>query len=181
MPTPVPLLLVLSRETLHLNQLGLAQVLGSSLRTVQRYEARRATPAVWELHRLADAVRPHDVDLASQIDEWAPRPAASAAPATVSTVVEPTAPPVPPAPPPAPAPPPVPAGVLVDSVVCAAAEAMALSPQATRPAVLAAFARARDAGLTLDAVVAVLAPPTPVEPEAAPSKGKAGKGGASRP
>jgi hypothetical protein len=76
--------------------------------------------------------------------------------------------------------------VLVDSVVCAAAEAMSLSPQATRPSVLAAFARARDAGLTLAAVVAALTPPPhpppppPAEPapEATPSKGKAGKGGA---
>jgi hypothetical protein len=49
--------------------------------------------------------------------------------------------------------------VLVDSVVCAAAEAMSLVPQAIRPAVLAAFTRARDARLTPDAVVAVLAPP----------------------
>jgi len=66
--------------------------------------------------------------------------------------------------------------VLVDSVVCAAAEAMSLSPQAIRPAVLAAFARARDAGLSLDAVVDVLAPPPPPTPEATPSKGKARKG-----
>ena len=93
------------------------------------------------------------VACAAQIDEWAPRPVAAAAPP------EPTAPaPSPPVvPPPSP---PVPAVVLVDSVVCAAAEAMALSPQAVRPAVLAAFVRARDAGLAPDAVVAVLSPPT---------------------
>jgi hypothetical protein len=74
-------------------------------------------------------------------------------------------------------PPAIPAGVLVDSVVCAAAEAMQVAPQAIRPAVLAAFARARDAGLTTDAVVAVLTPPPPPTPEVAPSKGKGGKGG----
>jgi hypothetical protein len=61
--------------------------------------------------------------------------------------------------------------VLVDAVVCAAAEAMSLSPQAVRPAVLAAFARARDAGLTLDAVVEVLAPP-PTPEKGKPSRGK---------
>jgi len=162
MPTPLPLLLTLSRETLHLNQLGLAQVLGSSLRTVQRYEGRRATPPAWELHRLADAVRPHDADLASQIDEWAPRPAPPPLPATAFVPAGSTAPPVLPAPSlpaPPPVPPPVPAVVLVDAVVCAAAEAMSLSPQAIRPAVLAAFARARDVGLTMDVVVEVLAPP----------------------
>jgi hypothetical protein len=178
MATPLSLLLALSRETLHLNQLGLAQVLGSSLRTVQRYEARRATPPAWELHKLADAVRPHDADLASQIDVWAPRPAPPPSPVTASVAAGSTAPPVHPAPAlpaPPPLPPPVPVGVLVDAVVCAAAEAMSLSPQAIRPAVLAAFARACDAGLTMEAVVGVLAPPPPA-PEATPSKGKGGKG-----
>jgi hypothetical protein len=159
MPTPLPLLLTLARETLHLNQLGLAQVLGSSLRTVQRYEARRATPPAWELHRLADAVRPLDADLASQIDVWAPRPAPPPPPATASVPAASTVLPAPALPAPPPLPPPVPAGVLVDAVVCAAAEAMSLSPQAIRPAVLAAFARARDVGLTMEAVVEVLAPP----------------------
>jgi hypothetical protein len=173
MATPLPLLLVLSRETLSLNQLGLAKVLGSSLRTVQRYEARRAHPQVSELHRLADAVRPHDADLASQIDVWAPRPAPPAPPVTASAPAGIAAAPVLPAPvlPAAPPlPPPVPPGVLVDSVVCAAAEAMSLSPQAVRGSVLAAFARARDAGLTMDVVVEVLAPPP------APEKGKAPRG-----
>jgi len=78
---------------------------------------------------------------------------------------------------PPPPPPPIAAVLLVDAVVCAAAEAMSLSPQAIRPAVLAAFTRARDAGLTLDAVVAVLAPPSTPE-KAAPLNGKGGKGGA---
>jgi DNA-binding XRE family transcriptional regulator len=173
MATPLSLLLTLSREALHLTQLELAHVIGSSLRTVQRYEARRARPHAWELHKLADAVRPHDADLASQIDVWAPRPAPPVSPVTGSTAVEPAAPPALPAPslPAAPPlPPTVPAGVLVDSVVCAAAEAMSLSPQAIRPAVLAAFARARDAGLTMDLVVGVLAPPPP------PEKGKPPRG-----
>ena len=157
MATPVPLLLVLSRETLHLNQAGLADLVGSSLRSVQRWETRRATPYAWELHRLADAVRPHNAGLASQIDEWAPRPAPPAPPVIASAPVLPAAA----LSPPPPLPPAIPAGVLVDSVVCAAAEAMSLSPQAVRPAVLAAFARARDAGLTLEAVVGVLAPTPP--------------------
>jgi len=130
-----------------------------------------------------DAVRPKNADLASQIEVWAPRPAPPPAPVTAPASLQNTAPPVLPAPalPPAPPlPPPIPPGVLVDSVVCAAAEAMSLSPQALRPAVLAAFARARDAGLTLDAVVDALAPPPPPPqptPEVTSSKGKAGKGG----
>ncbi|HEY3822534.1 MAG TPA: helix-turn-helix transcriptional regulator [Polyangiaceae bacterium] len=177
MVTPLSYLLVLSRQALSLNQLGLAGVLGSSLRTVQRYEAGRSIPPAWEMQKLVDAVRPHDAALASQLDVWAPRPAPPPSPATGPAPAESTAPPLLPAPAPPPlppAPPPIPARVLVDSVVCAAAEAMSLSPQTLRPAVLAAFARARDAGLTLDAVVGVLAPP---HPEETASKG-AGKDGA---
>jgi len=72
-------------------------------------------------------------------------------------------PPPPPAPPPEvvvaplpPEPPPLPAHVLVDSVVCAAAEVMAVAPQTLRPLLLAAFARAHEARLTAAEVVAVL-------------------------
>jgi hypothetical protein len=52
----------------------------------------------------------------------------------------------------------VPATVLLDSVVCAAAEAMTLAPQTLRPALVAAFARAKEAGLTLDAMIEGLTP-----------------------
>jgi hypothetical protein len=47
------------------------------------------------------------------------------------------------------------------AIVAAAADAMQLPPQAARPAVLAAFACARDAGLSPEAVVAALTPPVP--------------------
>ncbi|MDP9001553.1 MAG: hypothetical protein M3O46_15745, partial [Myxococcota bacterium] len=39
---------------------------------------------------------------------------------------------------------------LIDAVVCAAAEALDVSPRAVRPALLAAFARASELGLTLE-------------------------------
>jgi hypothetical protein len=143
---------------------------------VQRWEGKRGQPSGSKIQALADAVRPHDPDIAAQLDAWAPRPAPPAPPPAAPAPVETPAPPI--LPPPAPAPPPaVPAGVLVDAIVCAAAEAMALSPQAIRPSVLAAFTRARDAGLTIDAVIGVLAPPPPPAPESTPSKGKAGKSG----
>jgi len=173
MATPIPVVLTLARETLHLNQLGLAELVGSSLRTVQRWETRRGQPSISVMQVLADAVRPHDPDLASQIDVWAPRPAPPAPPVLPPAAVEIAAPPVlpPPLPPPPPVPP-IPQAVLVDSVVCAAAEAMTLSPQAVRPAVLAAFARARDAALTVEAVVGALAPP-PSPAEETPARRKA--------
>jgi DNA-binding XRE family transcriptional regulator len=148
MARPFPALSADARIALHLTQRELADLVGTSLRTVQRWEAQRSHPASWEIHRLADAVRPHDAALASELDELAPRPA-------------PPPPPVAQVPTSAPAPPPspLPAAVLLDSVVCAAAEAMTLAPQALRPALLAAFARAKDAGLTIDAAIAGLTPP----------------------
>jgi hypothetical protein len=45
---------------------------------------------------------------------------------------------------------------IVDTVVCAAAEAMQLMPDAIRPALRAAFRRARLAGLSVEAVDAAL-------------------------
>jgi hypothetical protein len=41
---------------------------------------------------------------------------------------------------------------LVDTVVCAAAEALGVPPPAVRPALLAAFQRAREVGLTTEDV-----------------------------
>jgi DNA-binding XRE family transcriptional regulator len=139
----LPILLLQARQALVVSQHGLAERVGSSTRTVQRWEVGKSAPAPWHIHMLADAVRALDPALAEQLDAFAPR-----APATPAD-------PVPP-PPPAPAPP-----VLVDAIVCAAAEAMGVSPQAVRPALLAAFARARDVGLDVASIAAVLAPPEP--------------------
>jgi hypothetical protein len=56
-------------------------------------------------------------------------------------------------------------------VVCAAAEAMQLMPDAIRPALRAAFRRARLAGLSVEAVDKALnGSPAPARPPSAPSK-----------
>ena len=165
MSRPLPLLLVLSREALHLNQQELSALVGSSLRTVQRWENSRAHPSHWHIHRLTDAMASVDPQIAAELDELAPRPKPPPPP-VVEPPPQPEPPPppppaTPPPPPPEPPPPPrIPDEVLVDAVVCAAAEAMSLVPQAVRPAILAAFTRARDARLTPEAVVAVLSPST---------------------
>jgi transcriptional regulator with XRE-family HTH domain len=151
MARPFPVLSLEARAALHMSQREFAGAVGSSLRTVQRWETRRSEPASFQIHRVADAVRPHDPELAAELDELAPRP--TPPPPPVPQVL---APPLPPPPPP---PPPLPATVLLDSVVCAAAEAMTLAPQALRPALLAAFARAKEAGLSMEAVIEGLTPP----------------------
>ncbi len=175
MPHPLPLLLVLCRAALRLDQLELSNLVGSSLRTVQRWENSRAQPSPWHLHRLADAMMPVNPQLAAELDELAPRPKPPPPPVVEPAPLPdapppplpgppplpaPPTPPSPPEPPPPPPPPPIPDEVLVDAVVCAAAQAMSLVPQAVRPAILAAFTRARDARLTPEAVIAVLSPPS---------------------
>jgi hypothetical protein len=57
----------------------------------------------------------------------------------------------------------IPAHALVDSIVCAAAEAMGLPPQALRPALRAAFSRAEEIGISVQAVLGVLAPALEVD------------------
>lgn len=154
MPSPLTPLLHRARHVLGDNQEELARRVGSSKRTVQRWEVERSSPAPWHLHRLIDAVRPRDPELAAQLEVYAPRPA----------------PPAPPAPEPAPAAVVTPAlSALVSAVICAAAEAMNVPPQAIRPAVLAALVQARDTGLSLEQVISFLAPPEP------PAEAKASK------
>jgi len=148
-------LLMRSRQVLLMNQQQLADLARSSLRTVQRWETKRSFPHADSLHLIADAVRLHDVALASELDEYAPRPRAPV-PAPIAASVAPVTPPATPSPPRAAQ---IPIYVLVDSVVCAAAEAMSVAPRAIRPAILAAFERARAAELTFDDVLAELTRP----------------------
>jgi hypothetical protein len=71
---------------------------------------------------------------------------------------------------------------ILDSVVCAAADAASMLPSAVRPALLAAIRRARQLGFTLEAVEAGLAAavlttgssPAPGSPSPAPSRGRTG-------
>lgn len=174
MPARLSYLIAEARMRLGYNQEQLAHALGSSKRTVQRWEGRGATPSYDMMRRLSDAVRPVDPEIADQLDVLfrppprpppPPPPPPPSPPPVVAAPVPPPEPPREPAPPP---PPPVPDAVLVESVVCAAAEAMSLPPQAIRGAVLAAFARARDARLAPATVVEVLAPaasPASARPE----------------
>ena len=70
-------------------------------------------------------------------------------------VVKPAPPPVVASAPGVPSPPPV--EDVVDSIVCAAADAMNVLPRDVRPALLAAFTRARRLGLGIEAVESALA------------------------
>jgi hypothetical protein len=150
-----------AQRVLHLNQQQLADLVGSSKRTVQRWVAHRGGLYAHHVTRLAVAVHPRDPELARRLAAILGQTLES-----LGLVVPPA--PAPVAPPavavPAPAKPPEPSPLLpllVESVVSAAAEALDVSPRVARPAVLAAVERAKAAALTVDDLLAALRPPAP--------------------
>jgi hypothetical protein len=151
---------------LSLNQRELAQAIDTSYRTVQRIHAGRSHLSRDQWGRLARAVHPKNPELAARIAAWE----------RVTLVDFGIAPP-PPRPPPAAAlPPPVaalpPARAVsprdADSVVCAAADIMNVPPRVARPVVAAAFARAREMGLSVEAVAAALQASKPADQDEKP-------------
>jgi hypothetical protein len=96
---------------------------------------------------LVAMVHPHDADLAVEL--------AMTLGQTLESLGVVPPPPLPPPPAP-PAPPPTPSAAIVDSVVCAAAEAMELTPGDVRLGLHAAFARAQELGLSVGGVVDAL-------------------------
>lgn len=148
----VPALLGDARRALSMNQEQFAAAIGSSKRTVQRWETSRSTVYGHDLAKIAALVYPRDADLAAEI--------AAAAGGTLESLGI-VAPPPPPAPLPAaqaaapampPPPPPMPRHLAVDSIVCAASEALGTLPGAVRGVLLAAFRRSRELGLSCDEV-----------------------------
>jgi transcriptional regulator with XRE-family HTH domain len=135
MASEVSALFFRARRALRVTQVDLAQMLGASRRTGQRWDAGQSYPSVSQLTELAKAVYARDPALASEVAVSVgttvdalglAAPAAPAAPAAIETIV--------------------------DSVVCAAAEAMDALPRAVRPALMAAFARARELHLSIEDV-----------------------------
>jgi transcriptional regulator with XRE-family HTH domain len=150
---PILALVHEARHALVYNQGDFAKLYRVSRRTIQRWEGAGKRPDAGELALLARAVFPRSESLAARI--------AQAAGTTLQDLGL--------APPPLPAPPPTPPFApslahLVDSITCAAADAMKLSPDTVRPALLAAFARARDLRLEPEDVAKALAGPEEKKP-----------------
>jgi hypothetical protein len=139
MPVMDTHLLFLAHRALGLSQGDLGKLLGASTRTGQRWGTAKAFPSQEQVQQLARHVDPVDAQLAAQL--------AQAGGTTLMALGLGPPPPPPPAPPFVPAP-----DRIVDSVVCAAAEAMGVMPGAIRPALLAAFTRGREIGLGVDAL-----------------------------
>jgi len=134
-----------ARRVLSLNQRTLAEFLGLSSRTVQRWDARQSLPTHSDLHKLAHAVHPLDPELAARLakagsssleEVGIARPPESSPPAARAYDL----------------------AHLADGVVCAAADSMSLTPNAIRPALVAAFRRARQMHLTVEDMENALSP-----------------------
>jgi transcriptional regulator with XRE-family HTH domain len=133
MPHDRRALFELSRQALGTTQQELGQMLGVARRTAQRWAAS-GIPS-YSLADLARVVHPRDPALAGEIARAAGMTLEAAGIAQ------------------RPAPPPQsPPDGVVDAVVCAAAEAMELMPKEVRPGLYAAFARAKEIGLTVDVI-----------------------------
>ena len=136
-------LYVRTRRALGLLQREVAAIVGRHQRTIARWEAGSAYIYEEDWRKLAVVAYPKDAELAATL--------AAAGNTTLEALG--LVAPAPPARAPAAAP-----AHLVDSVVCAAAEAMNMPPQAVRSSVQAAFERAAALGLGLDDVRTTLRP-----------------------
>jgi len=153
------------QSVLGLTQEGLGRLLGYSRRTIIRYQQRGGLLLPSHVETLARACYSKDRAFAAMI-------AARHGTTLAQLGIE------------APAPPPAPAAtttarstspssrLLGDSIVCAAAEAMQSTPQAIRPALVAAFERALALGLDATQALAAITPPAPQpeSPAATPPK-----------
>src|SRR5262249_19038643 len=130
----------------------LAERLGVSRRSISRWTARETTPGSRVLADLARLVHPKDAVLAERIAA-----ACGETLASLGIAAPPTAPAAPA--PVASRPPSRPASLVVDAVVCAAADAASQPPAAVRAMLLAAFERAIALGLSAEDVVTALRGP----------------------
>jgi hypothetical protein len=154
-------------------------LLRSSQRTAERWATKRSQPTRSQLLELTRHVHARDPALAAalaaalggSLEELGivppPQPAPPAPP-----IVSPSPAPPPPALPPPPPPPPVPPEALAEFVVCATADALDLVPRVIRPALRAAFVRARDLGLDVAAIAEALARPIANAPAPAAKQAK---------
>jgi DNA-binding XRE family transcriptional regulator len=148
-----PGLLTKAQQALGTSQQGLGKLLGVSRRTMVRWQGGRGGPSydTWLVlvRHVYRASRPAAAEIAQELGATLVSLGLEAPPAPVAATAPVAQPPRRPAPA---------IGDLVDSIVCAAAEAVATTPQAMRPALLAAFERAASLGLEIDDVHAALRP-----------------------
>ncbi len=140
----IQVILLEGQRALGMSQREFGYAVGSSHRSAVRWAARQATPADAHLRKLAALLLPHDRTLAAEVADYVDE-------TLVSLGLEaPLPPPAPPLPPPPMSP--IRAEDLVDVLVLAAVELTGAAPAPTRLMLHAVFKRAKDVGLTVDAV-----------------------------
>jgi DNA-binding XRE family transcriptional regulator len=137
-------LLLHAQMALRMSQERFGALIGVSRRTIIRWETSRPRVSLQTKKTVVQAVHPVDAPLAAAIAKGFGETLES-----LGVLPPPSLAPALPPPPPGPI---IAAPHLADSVVCAAAEAVGLAPQAIRPALLAAFERAASVGLSVDDV-----------------------------
>jgi transcriptional regulator with XRE-family HTH domain len=160
-------LIALGQQALGLTQEQMGEALGASMRTAQRWASGELAAGEPEMKRLAALLLPVDRALAVEAAAAARETLVSLGLEGPSALLGHDA-----ATPPPLAPPIRPVPLVVDSVVCAAADAMKMTPGAVRDALRVAFARARALRLTVEDVDDALSsppalPPAPGVPAAA--------------
>lgn len=148
-----PALLVHAQQALGCSQEQLGSVAGVSRRTVTRWISDGSCPNIVEWAHIARAVYPKDRALCERIAKAMGESLITLGLEAPAPPPPPPAPvllnPTPPGPPPRPFPP---TNDLVDSIVCAAAEAIGSPPGSMRPALIAAFDRTASLGLDVEEV-----------------------------
>jgi hypothetical protein len=137
--TEVAQLVSRARQTFSTTHHDVPSLFHTSKRTLQRWQAGESRPLEPQLAHLARVVHPVDRALAAEI--------AQAGGTTLESLglelPQPAAPlPLPP----------MPRHLVVDAVVCAAADSTDAAPSAVRATLLAAFRRARELGLSTEEV-----------------------------
>jgi DNA-binding XRE family transcriptional regulator len=150
-PEKVAVLIGQARHALGFSQKELGEQLGAARRTAARWEWGKSTLSTQQTITLARLVHPRDAAIATALAAQVGQTLESLG----LVVLHPPAAAQPPAPP---ALPPPPRALVVDAVVCVAADALAVPPAAVRSALYAAFQRARQLQLTLEDVESALAP-----------------------
>ncbi len=148
--------LLRAQQALGLTQERFGVLIGVSRRTLIRWRGHAPYLGEGDARRLVAALHPVDPDLAAEIANQQ---------GTTLEELGLVAPP-PPTPAPVETPPREPPTIehLVDSMVCAAAEAMSVKPPEVRPAVIAAFERARALHLEVEEICASFRPREPEAP-----------------
>jgi hypothetical protein len=145
-----------ARHELELTQSALGDAVRTSTRSISRMEGPHGVPADYDFHKIATLMFRHNPARAAELAAFG-HSTLEALGLVKAVGVAP--------PPPEPAPTPLPTLAkvhLVDSVVCAAADAANTTPRAMRPALLAALIRMQEVGLSPTELQSCLeTPPTP--------------------